>query len=99
MTLLPVTIYNLDIVRGIDNTKSSYSEFAQNYVFDALKEKRVFTITSNKLFKETINYLEEEHFEIVSEIIPYYDSRFQDKDDKWFIIEIKVDTNNSIKKN
>ena len=92
-------IYNLDIVRGIDNTKSSYSEFAQNYVFDALKEKRVFTITSNKLFKETINYLEEEHFEIVSEIIPYYDSRFQDKDDKWFIIEIKVDTNNSIKKN
>jgi len=81
-------IYNLDITREINCDTSRFTQEVQNELFEELKNKRVFTVTSDVLYNQTIKYLEDVNYEIIDEKI-YKNSKFQNINNNWYILEIK----------
>lgn len=81
-------IYNLDISREINCDTSRFPESVQKEIFEELKNKRVFTVTSDVLYGETLRCLEESGYEIISKK-EYINSKIQNINNKWYILEIK----------
>lgn len=81
-------IYNLDISREINCDTSRFKKEVQKEIFDELKTKRVYTVTSDVLYNITLEYLEDVKYEIIDEKI-YKNSKFQNMNNNWYILEIK----------
>lgn len=81
-------IYNLDISREINCDTSRFTQEVQNELFEELKTKRVYTVTSDVLYNETLKYLKDAKYEIIDRKI-YKNSKFQNMNNKWYILEIK----------
>ena len=81
-------IYNLDISREINCDTSRFKKEVQKEIFDELKTKRVYTVTSDVLYNITLEYLEDVKYEIIDEKI-YKNSNFQNMNNNWYILEIK----------
>lgn len=81
-------IYNLDISREINCDTSRFPESVQQELFEELKTKRVFTVTSDALYGETLRCLKKSGYEIISKK-EYKNSKIQNINNKWYILEIK----------
>lgn len=81
-------IYNLDISRGINSDTSNIPKGVQNKILDELKTKRVYTVTTDVLYGEMLQCLDAYGYEIIEEY-EYKNSKIQNIDNKWYILEIK----------
>lgn len=83
-------IYNLDINRDVNNLNSSdYSQLVKDNLYESLKNERIFTITTDELFIETLECLENDGFILVADPIKYVNSKFQNRNNYWYILEIR----------
>lgn len=82
-------MYNLDISRGVNTLESDYPKEIQEKMFNELRDKKIYTVIAKNSYEYLKELVKSRGFQIMSEPVIYKNSKYQNMNNEWYIVELK----------